>query len=274
MRRVIAATTVIAALIGTPALAADMALKAPTPPAPVLSWTGFYIGVNAGGGWAGTEWQNNHVSLCPGNGAFTVSSCDIGQRATSFIGGGQIGARVQTGQFVFGIEGTADYARFRASSLDPTGAIATALGGTSFLLTDTTRLSGLYTVTGQGGLAWDRWLGYAKGGWAGSRLYRDMFIASPVLGTFNDGNVSQQANGWTVGTGFEYRLTSLPGVSVGLEYDYIRLRAGNVAACVTGTQGSGFSCAGGTLPLLFTGFHANVNEVLFRANYTFNWMGR
>jgi len=41
------------ALIGAPALAADMAVKAPPPaPAPeVPSWTGFYIGIDAGGAW-------------------------------------------------------------------------------------------------------------------------------------------------------------------------------------------------------------------------------
>jgi outer membrane immunogenic protein len=49
--------TAIAALglIGTPAFAADMAVKAPPPvvaPAPVFSWTGFYIGGNAGGAWS------------------------------------------------------------------------------------------------------------------------------------------------------------------------------------------------------------------------------
>ncbi len=34
------------------ALAADMAVKAPPPaPAPVFSWTGFFIGGNIGGGW-------------------------------------------------------------------------------------------------------------------------------------------------------------------------------------------------------------------------------
>jgi len=49
--------------------------------------------------------------------------------------------------------------------------------------------------------------------------------------------------------------------SVGLEYDYIRLRASDAAACLTGTAGSIFSCPGGTQPLLFTGFHADVNEV-------------
>ena len=41
----------IVALMGTPALAADMAVKAPPPPvaAPTYSWTGFYIGGDIGG---------------------------------------------------------------------------------------------------------------------------------------------------------------------------------------------------------------------------------
>lgn len=40
------------ALIGTPAFAADMAVKAPPPPAPVPTWTGFYGGIQLGGGWS------------------------------------------------------------------------------------------------------------------------------------------------------------------------------------------------------------------------------
>jgi outer membrane immunogenic protein len=33
------------------AVAADMAVKAPAPPAPILTWAGFYAGINAGGDW-------------------------------------------------------------------------------------------------------------------------------------------------------------------------------------------------------------------------------
>ena len=41
----------IAVLAGSPALAADMAVKAPPPVMlPVYSWTGFYIGAQAGYG--------------------------------------------------------------------------------------------------------------------------------------------------------------------------------------------------------------------------------
>jgi len=48
--------SVALALMATPAIAADLGVKAPRhAPAP-WSWTGFYIGANGGGGWAQSEW--------------------------------------------------------------------------------------------------------------------------------------------------------------------------------------------------------------------------
>ena len=259
----ISLAVVSALMFAVPAAhAADMALKAPPPPpAPVWSWTGFYIGANAGGGWATTDWQHNHLSTCPGKGPFNVASCDIGnQSSISFIGGGQVGARWQTGQFVLGIEAMADYARFSANTTDPQGL---AIG---FNFVDSTQLKGLYTVTGQAGIAWNQALWFVKGGWAGSRVTQTLTeITNP-----NVGQVSHSANGWTVGTGIDYRLTSLPNFSIGIEYDYIRLSAGDTSTCVT-APGFGFSCPAPATPLLFNGFRANINEVLVRANYNFNW---
>ena len=57
MNRLATCAAAIAALvIGAPAFAADMAVKMPVKarppaPAPVFSWTGFYVGGNAGYGW-------------------------------------------------------------------------------------------------------------------------------------------------------------------------------------------------------------------------------
>ena len=49
-------TVTVAALVGTSAFAADMAVKAPPPaPAPVYRWTGWYVGASAGYGWSGSN---------------------------------------------------------------------------------------------------------------------------------------------------------------------------------------------------------------------------
>jgi len=53
----------LAALIAAPAFAADMAVKAPPPPpASVPTWTGFYGGIQFGGGWS-----DEAVNYSPGD---------------------------------------------------------------------------------------------------------------------------------------------------------------------------------------------------------------
>lgn len=276
MKRALIGIVAIAALTGTPALAADMPLKAPPPP-PVLNWSGFYIGGNLGGGWASTDWKNNFDPGCPGNGAFAVTSCDFPSNSTSFIGGGQLGARWQIGMWVVGIEGMTDYARFNSVGLESSYAAAGIPPSTEYQ-NDANKLSNLYTVTGQAGLAWDRTLWYAKGGLAMSSLNRSTQTVAPPVAPFPliwNTSASQPAIGWTVGTGVEYRPASWSNVSVGLEYDYIHLTANNASTCASlnNPAGSVFcGTTGGTVPVLYSGFNANINEVLVRFNYNFNWM--
>jgi opacity protein-like surface antigen len=58
LRRILLASVSAIALAGT-AFAADLPLRAPppvyVPPPPVMTWTGFYVGINAGGTWSGSN---------------------------------------------------------------------------------------------------------------------------------------------------------------------------------------------------------------------------
>ena len=57
MKKALASLAAMAALCATPVLAADMPLKAPPPPpAPIYTWTGFYIGGFGGWGWSDQNW--------------------------------------------------------------------------------------------------------------------------------------------------------------------------------------------------------------------------
>src|SRR5215813_13981135 len=100
MKKLATAITAIA-LIGTPAFAADMPMKAPLPaPAPVYNWTGWYAGVNLGASFGHVKTDVNSAPIfatgLPINGSPIVQITpgfgfsDI-QHPSGFIGGAQIG---------------------------------------------------------------------------------------------------------------------------------------------------------------------------------------
>ena len=82
----------LAAMLATPAAAADLAYKAPQAAyavAPVFTWTGFYLGANAGYGWGEADYSG-----------------DI----DGFAGGIQAGYNYQlSGPFVIGVEADIQY---------------------------------------------------------------------------------------------------------------------------------------------------------------------
>ena len=88
-----------------------MAADTPPPPASVFSWTGFYVGLNAGGGWGKSD-----VTYVPPGLPFTAvvpaySAIGSGPPdSDGFTGGAQAGYDWQAGSAVFGIEG--DYNAF------------------------------------------------------------------------------------------------------------------------------------------------------------------
>src|SRR6478735_3468050 len=98
------AGTAALAIAASAAQAADLPSRAAPAPiiaaVPIFTWTGFYVGVNAGYGWN----TNNDRVFVPGFG-FVDSGSNGG-----FVGGGQIGYNYQFNQFVVGVEADIQYA--------------------------------------------------------------------------------------------------------------------------------------------------------------------
>lgn len=174
------------------ASAADLPARITKAPAyvPVFSWTGFYIGANAGYGWA---------SLSDTFG--TVDGFD------GFLGGVQVGYNWQGpgSPWVFGIE--ADI-QASAQGQDATG---TVLGIPFSLEVD---LPWFATLRGRlGYAAWDRGLIYVTGGLAVTQLK----VSLSALGTTVTSDDTKAA--WTIGAGVEHMFA--PKWSAKLEYLYV-----------------------------------------------------
>ena len=76
---------------------------------PPFTWTGFYVGVNAGG-----VWGSGSVSSTLFANGFPILENEwpggsLGGSQTGFIGGGQAGYNWQTGSFVLGVETDFDW---------------------------------------------------------------------------------------------------------------------------------------------------------------------
>src|SRR5713226_3547401 len=103
MKKILLAGIAAAALCGAPVLAADMPTKGPVykaTPAPVVSWTGCYIGGNLGGGWGRGGWDNVGAP-------FARTTPD------GFVRGGQVGCDYQFGSLVVGVRGLFDWSNLK-----------------------------------------------------------------------------------------------------------------------------------------------------------------
>ena len=94
-----------AALLALPiaAQAADLSMpsyKAPSYVAPsYATWSGFYVGLNAGYGFGTSKWDVPAISLSP----------------DGFNAGGTLGYNFQTGVWVWGVEGDFDWSNIKKS---------------------------------------------------------------------------------------------------------------------------------------------------------------
>jgi outer membrane immunogenic protein len=103
MKNLILASTLLLSITGL-AQAADMPLKA-VPLAPVFTWTGLYLGADAGYGWnsaSGSSFCTTPGGVVNGFGCSAPGSETLNLKG-GFVGG-QVGYNLQTGLFVWGIE--------------------------------------------------------------------------------------------------------------------------------------------------------------------------
>jgi outer membrane immunogenic protein len=268
-------------VLGTPALAADMPLKAAPLPVAVYSWTSCYGGVN--GGWKGGhlgESVDSPAGIATGPGGVTVpfaaGHLDLGHlNADSGAVGGQIGCRWETPtHWVFGVEGDFDWTNLNGTIT------ATTLGtGRVFIPGDSYDNHARWesSVRGIVGRSFDKWLIYATGGLAVIDARMDgNFIATSVvpaaggpavLFPASAGGESKPLYGFTIGAGAAYAFAK--SWDVGAEYRYSQYNGDNFnLGSVAAICFAGGTCTNTTV----TGHRdLTTNEVLFKLNYHFNW---
>jgi outer membrane immunogenic protein len=226
--------------------AADMAVKAPPPAtAPVYSWTGFYVGGNAGYAWndpsvtfvpidTNTSALCTIFGSCPPPASFSIDGP---------LGGLQAGYNWQVDQkWLLGIETDFDWSHIRG-----TGTSNFLLGPTFFPpgnanFQASQNIDWFGTIRGRlGFLLTNNFLVYATGGFAYGRVKENVVLNNSNYASLYSGNgfsftcvtgpncflgsSSRTATGGTVGAGLEYALSK--NISVKAEYLYVNLGRGD-----------------------------------------------
>jgi outer membrane immunogenic protein len=181
------------------ARAADLGVRPaynpPPPPAPVMSWTGFYLGGN--GGFGGDKFQYPFTvgGPIPALGITAATSGTSSLTSSGFFGGGQAGFNWQAAPtWVIGAEGDFDAANIEGKANTSATVFSGSVG---------TTLDWFGTVRGRVGfLVTPSALFYGTGGWAYGRTTSSANAAGLGLGA--TGSVGHDKNGWTAGGGLEY----------------------------------------------------------------------
>jgi outer membrane immunogenic protein len=247
------------------AQAADMPLKAKAapPPPPAMNWTGWYVGLNAGGIWSNSDGVTHSAvagpcnvavvgcsPAAPGTNAGTVlaggSTFNTGLgNGAGFIGGGQFGYNWQfNGRGVAGFEADIAWTNQKRSTAFASTSAFPGFPGffNAYNATISSHLDYLGTVRGRlGFLAGPSFLLYGTGGLAyggvRSSTVETALIVPPAAcagvacpgaggGAFSDTRV-----GWTVGAGGEWMFA--PNWSAKFEYLYYDLGSVNYPTALT-----------------------------------------
>jgi outer membrane immunogenic protein len=312
MQKILLSATALSFALTASAFAADLpSHKAPIlpPPPPPMTWTGFYVGLNAGGSWSNSQSVNvvsgplSDFAPDPFGGPSWAGMAALGATGVlsaggsgGFLGGGQVGYNYQFGAggfgsaFVVGLEADIQ----GVSSGGGSNTAVTGVGPFSFFgnaevhttaMNASRSLDYIGTVRGRiGFLVMPSLLVFGTGGLA----YGGVNGSTSIVQFNNDctltpaacvqpaaataGSYSSTLVGWTAGAGVEWMFA--PNWSAKLEYLYYDLGSAtwsNVALAYTNNT------FGGALGPAVIGSqsYARFNGNIVRAgvNYHFNWGG-
>jgi outer membrane immunogenic protein len=262
MRKLILTAALLAFTGG--AYAADMPYKAPPAPPPAPSWTGWYIGINGGGGWGTVDPGAKDAGP---DGFFALANvgavqAGAGQHFTTSGGlaGGQIGYLYQAGPLVTGVEAAFDWADINGSTTTgPTVYPVTPPSTFTWHLNSSTDF--LATFMGRIGVDVGGWYPYITGGAALAHLKYSANFVDTFYPTNNTFNFSRNSLGWALGAGAEGRLWDhwmLRGEVIHMEFASVN-GVGTIACNNPGVP----NCAAGGNTTNFI-FNARVREDIAR----------
>ena len=223
MRKILLGTVGLAAMLASPAMAADMPVAAPPPPPVYYNWSGAYVGGNVGALWSTVDQTFPNPALLGGVGP--GSQRNFSTSPSNGILGFHVGAQRQWGSWVLGVEaalsGCVRECRETSGIVLPPGIQA----NTNF----EHKMTNLFTAGGKIGYAWDRWMIFATGGWASANLKNSYCntvtgvcgpTASPIQNGIQDG--AARADGWYAGGGLDFMVHkgALVDVLLGVEYQH------------------------------------------------------
>ncbi|MET0630811.1 MAG: outer membrane beta-barrel protein [Xanthobacteraceae bacterium] len=233
--------------------AADLAVRpAPAPykaPPPVVvaaySWSGFYVGVNAGGAWGKfdpiTTTVFSPIGYFEDTGVPAVNAVGVQTiNPSAFTGGVQAGFNWQAGSFVGGVE--VDFNSFRLSGSATGTGVYPCCAPAGFTVTSAVSTDWLFTARGRLGFAANNWLFYVTGGLAVTNLKGDFSFTDncgdvAICNGPGGPNAAEAASlsktklGYAVGGGVEAGLWS--NWSLKAEYLYVRFSSESVAGLIT-----------------------------------------
>jgi outer membrane immunogenic protein len=251
MIRKLLAMMALAGLVGSPALAADLAVmpvKAPPLP-PACTWCGWYVGLNAGGlspndpaiQTTGTPGSAASTFGAEANLAALLATNSAGTGKGDFIGGAQLGYNYEFRPFVLGIEadiqgvGGSNSGGSVAGSGSPVGfpnetmtSLTTVSKGLDYFGTLRARLG--YEATpvlllyGTGGLAY----GGVKSSTSIAQSDTDILPGAVTATYAGSGTFSDTRAGWTAGAGLEWMFAK----QWSAKFEYLYYDLGSVSYAV------------------------------------------